>query len=149
MAKDKIWFVYNHNPGGQVVVSHVETRKRRRNLGGEKYEEIIITAEQDLEGIIKSSFITLKLKDKPLQKNKVLVFPSSEELPKDPAGKVLEWAYAQGIEAYEPEKQTTDRQASMEKMKLMEGEILSLQKKIDSLTEALEKKSQKELTPHG
>lgn len=149
----RIWFVYNHIPGGHVIVSHVETRTRTRKRG-EDTEEVTTSAEQELEGIKKSDFIGLKLKGSDFKKNHVLVFPQGMELPTDPAPTVLDWAYKQGIEPYStlspdkgkvpPPQETAELESLREQVKEqlkenqgMKEQIAQLVAGMAKLTEAL------------
>lgn len=99
-----IWFVYNHVPGGNVIASHKETYKRKRNLGEGRTEEKEYTAFEQVEGVRKEPQIGLFQNDK-FEKNKVLIYPNSTELVGNAqaADVVLAWAEEQGVKQYRPD----------------------------------------------
>lgn len=143
MANSKqIWVAYNHMPGGQVVVTHFETIKRTKKLGDNQTEEITFTAETQLEGFLKSDFVSLKVKGQDIVKNKCIQFPVNEDLPIDPAPAVLAYAFKQGIEPLRSAVENAKLADADKKVAALEAENLDMKKKLDSqgaqITEMLE-----------
>ena len=96
--KKRIWCVYNHVPGGQLVAIHFDTLTRKKKVG-DGTEEIVFSADEQMKGFKGSDFVGLKMAGKDFQKNEVLVFPENVQMDsKDPAGQVLAWAVEQGAE---------------------------------------------------
>lgn len=143
----QIWCVYNHMPGGQMVVTHFETYKRKRKVGNDKTEEVTFTADDQLEAFKKSDFVSLKIKGKDAVKNDVITFPPNTDLPKDPAPAVFAYAFSQGMEpirsaeekkampvdkgrVQELESQVTDLQAQLKASNEVQQQILEQLKKL-------------------
>lgn len=137
MPAKQIWCVYNHMSGGQVVATHFESRTRKRKMGDDKSEDVLFTAEDQLEGFRKSDFVALKIRDKDLVKNQVLVFPPNEDLPIDPAPAVLAWAEKQGIEPVKSAAEAAKQIASDEKVKQLEAQIYEQKGQISQIMEML------------
>lgn len=137
--KKQLWVAYNHMPGGHIVVQHFETVTRTKKVG-DQHTEITFTAETQVEGFKKSDFVACKLKGSDLKKNHLLIFPANMDLnPKDPAGTVIEWAKAQGMEPIVSNAdqakaaQQVQAQAPDPKVAVLELDVLNLTEKVNGL----------------
>ena len=139
----RIWCVYNHLPGGHVVATHFETYKLRKKLGEDKSEEVTFKAEDQLEGLKRSSYVALNIRGK-VEKNKVLRYDGSEDLIDNPraANVVLDWAKAQGVEAIKSAEESKEKvgiEVANTRVDDLERRVSALDTKLDQVLEAVTK----------
>ena len=128
-------------PYGTVVATHFEPYKRKKILGGDKVEEILFTAETQLEGLKASQFVALN-QNGVITKNKVLVYDEGRDLVDEPhaADIVLEWALKQGVEPIVPNAGTVKPITSeQKKIEIMEGRISELEGQLKDNNSKLDK----------
>jgi hypothetical protein len=135
-------------PYGTIVVTHFETYKRKRILGGDKVEEIEFTAETQLKGLIASPFVALNVNGK-IEKNKVLVYDQNRDLSEMPnaADIVIAWAIEQGMKPIVPisdqkpvSQDDLKFKAMTERQNDLELRIASVDSKLDRILEGLSSK---------
>lgn len=136
----KIWCVYNHVPGGQIIATHFSTYTRKKRTGPDSSEDILFRAEDQLVAFKKSHFVGLKMRGVDFKKNEVLVYPENLFLPDDPADTVIAWALEQGVEPYKtPSEQTGSKKGESVADPEQQKEIESLKKDIAGLKEGQQK----------
>ena len=107
-AINRIWFVYNHVPGGNVVASHFEDFSRRKKTGDNQETDVVFTSKDQLEQFKKSEFVALNVVGadgrSKILKGEVLVYKGGQDLSRNPkaADVVLAWATEQGVRPIEP-----------------------------------------------
>ena len=134
--QNRIWFVFNRMPGGQMTAMHLEDDIRVRKVG-DSQEEIIFTSKDQLNAFKKGKEVMLNIGGKIL-KNDVLVYGGSaiSVRNKRAANVALDWARSTGmLPIYPPDQKTTLSEAHSDKINNLEVRVGNMENNIAELLE--------------
>ncbi len=131
----RTWAVYSHLPFGNLVAIHFEDMVRRRKVG-DRIEEIVVTAKEQVEAFRKTPQVAI-YRDGKLTKNEILVFDGQVD-PENPrfADVVLNWARKQGVQPFKSEAEKA-RENQFDRVGALEGRVSSIESKLGEILDAV------------